>query len=90
MPEGYSHDQADYPAEAPLPEALVVALHRFMAQTPCQLKVVGLEDALGLAWQINLPGTVDQHPNWRQRLPIPLQEALASPLLAGIGQAVKA
>jgi 4-alpha-glucanotransferase len=28
-----------------------------------------LEDALGLDQQPNLPGTVDEHPNWRRRMP---------------------
>jgi 4-alpha-glucanotransferase len=27
-----------------------------------------LEDLLGLAEQPNLPGTIDEHPNWRRRL----------------------
>ncbi len=27
-----------------------------------------MEDALGLEEQPNLPGTVDEHPNWRRRL----------------------
>ena len=27
-----------------------------------------LEDALGAIEQANLPGTIDQHPNWRRRL----------------------
>jgi len=27
-----------------------------------------VEDLLGLADQPNLPGTIDQHPNWRRRL----------------------
>ncbi|PSD25868.1 hypothetical protein C7E18_18510, partial [Stenotrophomonas maltophilia] len=29
-----------------------------------------LEDALGSRAQVNLPGTVNGHPNWRRRLPL--------------------
>jgi 4-alpha-glucanotransferase len=28
-----------------------------------------LEDAIGLARQPNIPGTIDQYPNWRHRYP---------------------
>jgi 4-alpha-glucanotransferase len=27
-----------------------------------------LEDLLGMTEQPNLPGTIDEHPNWRRRL----------------------
>jgi 4-alpha-glucanotransferase len=32
--------------------------------------VVSIEDALGIVEQVNVPGTVDEHPNWRRRLPV--------------------
>jgi 4-alpha-glucanotransferase len=47
--------------------AAVDAAVRFVAATPAQLALVPLEDMLGLADQPNLPGTVDEHPNWRRR-----------------------
>jgi 4-alpha-glucanotransferase len=28
-----------------------------------------VEDVLALTEQPNLPGTIDEHPNWRRRLP---------------------
>ena len=37
---------------------------------------MSLEDILGVEDQPNVPGTVDEHPNWRQRLPVTV-EALA-------------
>jgi 4-alpha-glucanotransferase len=27
-----------------------------------------------VADQPNIPGTVDEHPNWRRRLPVPLEQ----------------
>ena len=42
----------------------------FLAATPSRLVVVQIEDLLGVKDQPNLPGTVDEHPNWRQRLPV--------------------
>jgi 4-alpha-glucanotransferase len=46
----------------------------FLAGTPSRLLVISLEDLLGITDQVNLPGTVDEHPNFRQRLPIALEE----------------
>jgi 4-alpha-glucanotransferase len=35
----------------------------------CELVMLPLEDALALEEAPNLPGTTDEHPNWRRRLP---------------------
>ncbi len=50
---------------------------RFLAQTPTRLVSVSIEDVLDVRDQINMPGTITQHPNWRQRWPLSL-EALAN------------
>jgi 4-alpha-glucanotransferase len=39
----------------------------FIAATPSPLALLPLEDALGLDTQPNVPGTIDQHPNWKRR-----------------------
>jgi 4-alpha-glucanotransferase len=46
---------------------------RYLADAPSRLLVVSIEDLLGVTEQVNLPGTVDQHPNWRRRLPVALE-----------------
>jgi 4-alpha-glucanotransferase len=48
---------------------VVDAAARFIGRTPSPLALLPLEDALGLEQQPNLPGTIDQHPNWRRRYP---------------------
>jgi 4-alpha-glucanotransferase len=61
---GHQGDQAiDYPAVA-----------RHLAHTPSRLLVISLEDVLGVAEQVNLPGTMNEHPNWRHRLPLALDD----------------
>jgi 4-alpha-glucanotransferase len=50
---------------------------RFLARTRSRLLTVSLEDLLGVVDQPNIPGTIDEHPNWRQRLPVPLDELAA-------------
>jgi 4-alpha-glucanotransferase len=46
----------------------------FLAATPARLVSIALEDALGLVDQINVPGTISEHPNWRRRLPVTVEE----------------
>jgi 4-alpha-glucanotransferase len=57
--------------ERPPPEdtaPVVDAAIRYVAATPCTLKIVPIEDALGLRVQPNVPGTTVEKPNWRHRL----------------------
>jgi 4-alpha-glucanotransferase len=42
---------------------------KFIAATPSRLALLPLEDALAGTEQPNLPGTIDEHPNWRRRYP---------------------
>ena len=51
----------------------------FTARSPAGLALIPVEDLLGLAEQPNLPGTIDQHPNWRRRLTEPAAEVLKAP-----------
>ena len=53
--------------QPPVDEALA-----FVAATPCPLALYPIEDLLGLADQPNLPGSIDEHPNWRRRLAAPV------------------
>lgn len=53
------------------------AVMKFLARTPSRLLAVALEDLLGVVDQPNIPGTVDQHPNWRRRLPVAIDAILA-------------
>lgn len=53
-----------------------------IARTPACLVVAPVEDVLGLDEQPNLPGTIDEHPNWRRRLDHPLEEELDRPDVA--------
>lgn len=70
--------------------ALAVAIHTLVARTPSRLMAVQLEDLLGLEEQPNLPGTTAEHPNWRRRLPIPLEELTVHPLFREVVAAVAA
>jgi 4-alpha-glucanotransferase len=47
---------------------------RHLANASSRLLVIAMEDLLGIVDQVNLPGTVNEHPNWRQRLPVMLED----------------
>ncbi|MBN8983292.1 MAG: 4-alpha-glucanotransferase, partial [Rhizobiales bacterium] len=51
---------------------------RYLAKAKSRLLAVALDDLLAVSEQINVPGTVDQYPNWRRRLPLTLDEIAAS------------
>ena len=53
------------------PEAVVVALHRFLADAPSLLYAVSVADLIGDRRPVNMPGTSDEYPNWR----VPLSDA---------------
>jgi 4-alpha-glucanotransferase len=65
------------------------AVARYLAATPSRLVVVSIEDVLGIADQPNLPGTVDEHPNWRQRLPLWLEDLPDHPQWQAVAQAFR-
>jgi 4-alpha-glucanotransferase len=46
----------------------------FMARTRSRLLAISLEDLLGVVPQPNIPGTIDEHPNWRQRMQVALED----------------
>lgn len=46
------------------------AVLAFLARTRSRLLAISLEDLLGVADQPNIPGTVNEHPNWRRRFDV--------------------
>jgi (1->4)-alpha-D-glucan 1-alpha-D-glucosylmutase len=61
-------------ASRELTAALGAAAHAFIARAPSRVMMVQIEDAIGVAEQTNMPGTIDTHPNWRRKLPLLLEQ----------------
>jgi 4-alpha-glucanotransferase len=61
----------------PSPEEFTVALYAYLTRTPAVLIGVSLAEAAGERRPQNMPGTVDEYPNWR----IPLAGADGQPVL---------
>ncbi|WP_328875738.1 4-alpha-glucanotransferase [Streptomyces sp. NBC_00287] len=73
-----------------------LALHRFLAHTPAKLLGVWLPDTVGDRRPQNLPGTLDEYPNWRLPVadpdgrPLPLEELTAHPGPGEVAEIYKA
>ena len=53
---------------------LSIAVQKYLAASPSHIQLIPLEDSLEIVEQVNIPGTIDQHPNWLQKLPVLLEE----------------
>ncbi|GGL31520.1 4-alpha-glucanotransferase [Phycicoccus endophyticus] len=73
----------------------VVALHRWLADTPSRMLAVSLPDVVGDRRAINQPGTNDEYPNWRLPLsgpdgePVDLEAIRAAPLAERLFDALR-
>ncbi|GAA1245019.1 4-alpha-glucanotransferase [Pseudonocardia aurantiaca] len=65
--------------EHPGEDQLVVGLHTLLARSRSRLALISPYDVVGEVRQPNLPGTVDQYPNWRLPLPVSVEELYDDP-----------
>ncbi|WER48525.1 4-alpha-glucanotransferase [Cupriavidus sp. WKF15] len=72
------------PAHPPLDAVLA-----WLGRTRTPLRLVPMEDLLGVAEQANLPGTTTGHPNWQRRLDADVRRLFESPALRARAQAVR-
>jgi len=68
-------------------EPELAAVARFLSAAPSRLVTMSIEDLLSVADQVNIPGTVEQHPNWRRKLPINLEDWEKQPLFSAVANA---
>ncbi len=76
--------------EGVLGDDLLVSFHALLAEAPSVLVLTSPQDAVGETRQPNLPGTVDQYPNWRIPLPGGLDAFLTDPRVRAIAAALRA
>lgn len=84
-------DMAKAPQRSPakMNTELSVAVQKYMAQAPSHIQLIPLEDALEIVEQVNIPGTIDQHPNWRQKLPVGLDDFFEQDSVNAIASAMQ-
>ncbi len=71
LPPGLSDDPAYTPA---MTTELAAAIHVYLARSPAWMVLANIDDVIGSRAQANLPGTLDQHPNWCRKLGVGLNE----------------
>ncbi len=74
----------------PSDDDIVIAMHAALAASPSRLIAASFYDALGELRQPNMPGTTDQYPNWRMRLPASLEEILTDGRIRSIARLLAA
>jgi 4-alpha-glucanotransferase len=67
---------------------VILAGHRALAASPAAIVVATLDDALRVEERPNLPGTVDEHPNWRIPLPVSIERMADDPFVARLAAAL--
>lgn len=65
-----------------------IPVAEFLARTPSRMVSIGIEDVLGLRDQVNVPGTSSQHPNWRRRLPVNVEDLEGDQRLVALASAL--
>lgn len=71
LPPGVSNDPAQVPS---MTVELVEAIHQYLARSQAWMVLANIDDVIGTRAQANLPGTLDQHPNWRRKLGLTVEE----------------
>jgi 4-alpha-glucanotransferase len=79
---------AGLPDEATAEEA-VLGAYRALGRAPSRLLLATLDDALVVTERPNMPGTVDQWPNWSIALPRPIDDLEGDALVDGVAHALE-
>lgn len=69
-------------------EEAVAGAYRALARTPSRVVLATLDDALAVGERPNMPGTVDEWPNWSLALPRPIEDLESAPLADEIARAL--
>ena len=65
---------------------LARAVHAFLARASSGLAMAQIDDLTDEADPVNVPATSDEHPNWRRRLSMTLEELAARPRFVDIAE----
>lgn len=57
-----------------IPPKMVEMVYRYLSTTSSKVFLVQLEDVLSQKEQMNVPGTTNEYPNWRIKLPVKLED----------------
>jgi 4-alpha-glucanotransferase len=58
-------------------------------RTDGMLHVVAAEDVFDMADQVNVPGTITEHPHWRRRLPVLVENFASDARLSAVAEVLR-
>lgn len=70
-------------------EAVIADVYADLAEAPCYLLTVTLDDVLAVEERPNMPGTTDAWPNWCLALPAPLEDLEKVPLATRLAELLR-
>lgn len=90
LPEGY--ELPCPPEELTAGELTLLAkgVHTYLSRAESAVLMINLDDLIGSKEMQNLPGTVQEHPNWRRKIPHPIETWAANSRLREILAGVRA
>ena len=68
--------------------AVLVGLHLALAASPALVRLATLDDLCAAVEPPNVPGTIDERPNWRIPLPLTMEQLAVDPVAAAVSQAL--
>jgi (1->4)-alpha-D-glucan 1-alpha-D-glucosylmutase len=86
LPGGVDADSASVPE---ITAEIAAAVHFYYARTPSKIFMIQFEDILGQIDQVNLPGTTDEYPNWRRKLPLDLESFREDPRIEAVTEGLR-
>ena len=69
---------------------VIGSAYGLLAEAPCRVLTVGLDDLAGVEERPNMPGTVDEWPNWCIALPRPIEELQSEELARAVTARMRA
>jgi len=75
----------DLERNAPVDD-VILGIYKLLADAPSAVVMATLEDVLGVEDRPNMPGTLDERPNWAIPLPVTLEELTRDPRVTSVAQ----
>lgn len=67
-------------------DELTAAVHAYLARTRALISMAQMDDVTAETDPVNVPATSEEHPNWRRRLSLSLEQLTADPRLPGLAR----
>jgi 4-alpha-glucanotransferase len=84
----YFKDKEPLTEDSIFDSEIVYYFYRLLSETPSKIVLASIYDMMGESDQPNVPGTVNEYPNWRLRLSVPIEEIENNPYFISVTSAL--